>query len=116
MGEQQANMQALREELQQTRQKVRHLHPFLLHGKGFCVQRRHLPDAGVKRINPNTEAMEKPACILPVLSYSLYATLCASEGPGYDGLQLEQERRKSNGLAQALQREKEQHFNIQQQV
>ena len=31
-------------------------------------------------------------------------------------LQLEQERRKSNGLVQALQREKEQHFNIQQQV
>ena len=30
--------------------------------------------------------------------------------------QLEQERRKSNGLVQALQREKEQHFNIQQQV
>ena len=31
-------------------------------------------------------------------------------------LQLDQERRKSNGLVQALQREKEQHFNIQQQV
>lgn len=50
MGEQQADVQALREELQQTRQE------------------------------------------------------------------LEQERRKSNGLAQALQREKEQHFNIQQQI
>ena len=37
MGEQQANMQALREELQQTRQEVRQLHPCLLHGKGFCV-------------------------------------------------------------------------------
>ena len=31
-------------------------------------------------------------------------------------MQLEQERRKSNGLAQALQREKEQHFIVQQQV
>lgn len=31
-------------------------------------------------------------------------------------LQLDEERRKSNGLVQALQREKEQHFNIQQQV
>ncbi len=30
--------------------------------------------------------------------------------------QLEQERRKSNGLAQALQRVKEQHFTTQQQV
>ncbi|CAK0787528.1 hypothetical protein CVIRNUC_010748 [Coccomyxa viridis] len=30
--------------------------------------------------------------------------------------ELEQERRKSNGLVQALQREKEQHFNIQQQI
>lgn len=31
-------------------------------------------------------------------------------------LQLEQERRKSNGLAQALQQVKEQHFTTQQQV
>ena len=31
-------------------------------------------------------------------------------------VQLEQERRKSNGLAQALQRVKEQHFTTQQQV
>ena len=31
-------------------------------------------------------------------------------------MQLEQERRRSNGLAQALQRVKEQHFTTQQQV
>lgn len=114
MGEQQADVQALREELQQTRQEVRHLRSCVLHGKGFCVKRRHLPDAGEKRVKQHSS--QGGTRILPVLSYCLNATLCASEGPGCDDLQLEQERRKSNGLAQALQREKEQHFNIQQQV
>ena len=52
-----------------------------------------------------------PLCGLKISKPPTLATLMSSLA-----LQLEQERRRSNGLVQALQREKEQHFNIQQQV
>jgi hypothetical protein len=48
--------------------------------------------------------------VLPVCSFLLL------EIRVFPVVQLEQERRRSHGLTQALQRAKEQHFTIQQQV